>query len=165
MSMSFELSIDVSEFHDFNKQGLIKIQQNPWVRNQWPVVYFIRNEAKAEAYVGESTNAASRIANHLTNPVKASIFNQISIIGCDKFNKSVTLDIESNLIRYISSEGTYKLKNGNDGLIVRNYYQRELYKDLFKEVWKKLIDKKIITKSLKEVENSDLFKYSRPIPR
>ncbi|WP_222431160.1 DNA/RNA helicase domain-containing protein [Pedobacter suwonensis] len=158
--MAFELSIDVSEFHDFNKQGLIKIQQNPWVRNQWPVVYFIRNDAKAEAYVGESTNAASRIANHLANPVKASIFNQISIIGCDKFNKSVTLDIESNLIRYISSEGTYKLKNGNDGLIVRNYYQRELYKDLFKEVWKKLIDKKIISKSLKEVENSDLFKYS-----
>lgn len=158
--MAFELSIDVSEPYDFNRQGLIKIQQNLWVRNQWPIVYFIRNEAKAEAYVGESTNAASRIANHLANPVKASVFNQISIIGCDKFNKSVTLDIESNLIRYISSEGTYKLKNGNDGLIVRNYYQRELYKDLFKDVWKKLIDKKIITKSLKEVENSDLFKYS-----
>jgi DUF2075 family protein/DNA replication protein DnaC len=160
MSMPFELTIDVSEPFDFNKQSLSKIQQNPWVKNQWPIVYFIRNEAIAEAYLGESTNAYSRISNHLANPDKASVFNKISIIGSGKFNKSVTLDIESNLIRYISAEGTYKLKNGNKGLFDRNYYQRELYKDLFKEVWTKLIDKKIVAKSLKEIENSELFKYS-----
>jgi DNA replication protein DnaC len=160
MSMSFELSIDVSEPYDFNKQSLSKIQQNPWVKNQWPLVYFIQNEAIAEAYVGESTNAYSRISNHLANPVKASVFNKISIIGSDKFNKSATLDIESNLIQYIAAEGTYKLQNGNSGLVNHNYYQQDLYKDLFKEIWKKLIDKKVVNKSLKEIENSELFKYS-----
>jgi len=160
MSLSFELSIEVSEQYDFNKDSLNKIEQNPWVKNQWPLVYFIQNETQKIAYVGESTNAASRIKNHLANPKKATIFNKISIIGSDKFNKSATLDIESNLIQYITSEGTYKLQNGNYGLINHNYYQQDLYKDLFKEIWNKLIEKKIVSKSLLEIENSELFKYS-----
>ncbi len=161
MSLSFELSIEVSEQYDFNNESLKnKIGLNPWVKNQWPLVYFIQNEVERVAYVGESTNAASRIKNHLDNPKKSQVFNKISIIGSDKFNKSATLDIESHLIQYITSEGTYKLQNGNYGLINHNYYQKDLYKDLFKEVWNKLIEKKIVTKSLAEIENSEIFKYS-----
>lgn len=160
MSLSFALSIEVSEQYNFSKDSLSKIEQNPWVKNQWPLVYFIQNETEKIAYVGESTNASSRIKNHLANPKKAGIFNKISIIGSDKFNKSATLDIESNLIQYITSEGTYQLQNGNYGLINHNYYQQDLYKDLFKEIWNKLIEKKIVTKSLAEIENSELFKYS-----
>lgn len=160
MTVSFELSIEVSELYDFNKDSLDKIEQNTWVRNQWPLVYFIQNDTKRIAYVGESTNAFSRIKNHLANPKKADVLNKISIIGSDKFNKSATLDIESNLIQYITSEGTYKLQNGNYGLINHNYYQQDLYKDLFKEIWNKLIDNKIVSKSLSEIENSELFKYS-----
>ncbi len=60
MSVSFELSIEVSEQYDFNKEALKKIEQNTWVRNKWPLVYFIQNEATKIAYVGESTNASSR---------------------------------------------------------------------------------------------------------
>lgn len=160
MSLSFDLSIEVSEQYDFNSKSLSKIEQNIWVKNQWPLVYFIQNENQRIAYVGESTNAHSRIKNHLANPKKANIFNKISIIGSDKFNKSATLDIESNLIQYITSEGTYELQNGNFGLINHNYYQQDLYRDLFKEIWNKLIEKKIVTKSLTEIENSELFKYS-----
>lgn len=160
MSLSFELSIEVSEQYDFHKSALSKIEQNPWVKNQWPLVYFIQNETQRIAYVGESTNASSRIKNHLSNPNKSQTFNKISIIGSDKFNKSATLDIESNLIQYITSEGTYQLQNGNYGLINHNYYQQDLYKDLFKEIWNKLIEKKIVSKSLTEIENSELFKYS-----
>jgi DUF2075 family protein/DNA replication protein DnaC len=160
MSLSFGLSIEVSQQYDFNKNALSQIEQNPWVKNQWPLVYFIQNETQHIAYVGESTNAYSRIKNHLSNPQKSSVLNKISIIGSDKFNKSATLDIESNLIQYITSEGTYQLQNGNYGLINHNYYQQDLYKDLFKEIWNKLIEKKIVSKSLAEIENSELFKYS-----
>ena len=160
MSLSFELSVEVSEPYDFNKESLNKIEQNTWVKNQWPLVYFIQNETIKEAYVGESTNASNRIKNHLANPKKSGTFNKISIIGSDKFNKSATLDIESNLIQYITAEGTYKLQNGNYGLINHNYYQQDLYKDLFNYVWKKLIEKKLVTKSLSEIENSEVFKYS-----
>ncbi len=159
MSLSFELSIEVSEQYDFNKESLNKIEQNTWVKNQWPLVYFIQSDSKKIAYVGESTNASSRIKNHLANPERCRL-NKISIIGSDKFNKSATLDIESNLIQYITAEGTFVLQNGNYGLINHNYYQQDLYKNLFKEVWNKLVEKKIVTKSLTEIENSELFKYS-----
>lgn len=160
MNLSFELSIEVSERYDFDKSALNKINENQWVKNQWPLVYFIQNETKRVAYVGESTNFFSRIKNHLANPKKAKAFNQISIIGSDKFNKSATLDIESKLIQYISSEGTYELQNGNHGLINHNYFQQDLYKGLFKDIWSKLIENKIVSKSLEEIENSELFKYS-----
>lgn len=160
MIPSFELSIEVSEPYDFSKRAIETINKNQWVKNQWPLVYFIQNETKRVAYVGESTNFSNRIKNHLANPKKAKAFNQISIIGSDKFNKSATLDIESKLIQYISSEGTYELQNGNHGLINHNYYQQDLYKDLFKDIWTKLVQKKIVSKSLEEIENSELFKYS-----
>jgi RecG-like helicase len=159
MNSIYELSVEVSEQYDFNKNALPKIGQNTWVKNQWPIVYFIQNPIKKIAYVGESTNAFSRIKNHLSNPEKAML-KTISIIGSDKFNKSATLDIESKLIQYISSEETYQLLNGNFGLINHNYYQQDLYSDLFKVIWEKLIEKKIVSKSLEEIENSELFKYS-----
>ena len=98
MIFSFDLSIEISEQYDFKKESLNKIEQNPWVKNQWPLVYFIQNEEKKIAYVGESTNASNRIKNHLANPERCKL-NKISIIGSDKFNKSATLDIESSLIQ------------------------------------------------------------------
>lgn len=159
MSLSFELSIEVSEAYDFTKESLPKIELNPWVKNQWPLVYFIQNKTERLAYVGESTNASSRIKNHLANPERLKL-NKISIIGSDKFNKSAALDIESNLIQYISAEGTYDLQNGNYGLVNHNYYQQDLYKDLFREIWTKLIEKKIVSRSLKDIENTEIFKYS-----
>lgn len=159
MSDSYELSIDVSEHYDFSQKALEKIEQNPWVRHQWPIVYFIHNDTRKLAYVGESTNASSRIKNHLANPQR-HVLNKISIIGCDKFNKSATLDIESSLIQYITAEGTFELQNANFGLVNHNYYQQDLYKNLFKQIWEKLIEKKIVTKTLKEIEDSELYKYS-----
>ncbi len=159
MSLSFELSVEVSEQYPFNKNSLDKIEENTWVKNQWPLVYFIQNDSIKTAYVGESTNALYRIKNHLANPERCKL-DKISIIGSDKFNKSATLDIESNLIQYLTAEGTFKLQNGNNGLVNHNYYQQGLYKNLFKEIWSKLLAKKIVTKSLTEIENSELFKYS-----
>lgn len=159
MNISFELAVEVSEQYDFNKAALNEIGSNRWVKNQWPLVYFIRNESTNQAYVGESTNALSRIKNHLDNP-KKTVLNKISIIGSDKFNKSVTLDIESKLIQYIFAEDIYDLQNGNYGLVNHNYYQQYLYKDLFKEVWSKLKEKNIVNKKLEDIENSELFKYS-----
>ncbi|MFN7658540.1 MAG: hypothetical protein ACK5P3_10445, partial [Dolichospermum sp.] len=59
---------------------------------------------------------------------------------------------ESSLIQYITADGTYQLQNGNFGLINHNYYQQDLYKNLFKEVWNKLLERRIVSKSLQEIE-------------
>lgn len=159
MNNSYELSIDISEEYDFSRESLPDIQQNTWVKHQWPLVYFIQNSDQKLAYVGESTNASSRIKNHLANPARAQL-RKISIIGSDKFNKSATLDIESNLIQYLSAEGTYQLQNANYGLINHKYYQQDIYNNLFKEVWNRLAEKKIVTRTLEEIKNSELFKFS-----
>jgi DUF2075 family protein len=163
MSMKFELSIEISEQYDFTNESLNKnIEQNTWVKNQWPIVYFIKNDSfkpQKIGYIGESTNAIKRIKNHLDNP-KRKDFNKIIIIGSDKFNKSVTLDIESKLIKYMASEDNYNLQNVAPGLINHKYYQQDMYDNLFKEIWSKLIEIKIVTKTMLEIENSELFKYS-----
>lgn len=156
----FELSIQVSEPYPFNLESIKIIENNLWVKNQWPLVYFLKNEGLSKAYIGESTNASSRLKNHLANPKKANLFQTVNIIGSDKFNKSATLDLESRLIQYINAEGTFTTENLNLGLQNHNYYQQDLYKNLFYTVWEKLIEKKIVSKSLAEIENSELFKYS-----
>lgn len=43
---------------------------------------------------------------------------------------------------------------------MHNYYQRDLYKEYFREIWKELTERKIVSRSLKEIENSELFKFS-----
>jgi len=161
MNPHFDLSIEISEKYNFNNGALTQIAQNPWVKNQWPLVYFIENEIKAnkrEAYVGESTNFSERIKNHLSNPKREKL-THVTIIGSDKFNKSATLDIEQKLIQYIGAEETFALQNIAPGLN-HNYYQQDRYKDLFKEIWNKLSEKKIVSKSLDEIANSQVFKYS-----
>lgn len=156
----FELSIQVSEPYPFKLESIKEIEKNQWVKNQWPLVYFLKNEGVSKAYIGESTNASLRLKNHLANPKKANLFQTVNIIGSDKFNKSATLDLESRLIQYINAEGTFTTENLNLGLQNHNYFQQDLYKNLFYTVWEKLIEKKIVSKSLTEIENSELFKYS-----
>ncbi len=70
------------------------------------------------------------------------------------------MDIESNLIQYMSSDGRYKLQNGNAGLIDHNYYQREQYQSLFDNLWEHLLVEKYAKNPLSRIDNSDLFKYS-----
>jgi hypothetical protein len=158
MSKEFALSIDISDF-EFSKNALPAISRNQWVKNKWPLIYFLQNQGERIAYVGETVNAFNRINDHLSNQQK-SAFKKISIVGSDKFNKSATLTIESQLIQHISAEGSFLLQNGNNGLSHHNYYQRAEYHDLFVEIWSKLLEHKVVRKSIDEIQNSDYFKYS-----
>lgn len=153
------IEIDLTKY-PFSKEVLGEIHENRWVKNQWPLVYIIQNDIKKIAYVGESTNAKNRINNHLANSQR-TVLNTITLIGSSRFNKSATLDIESKLIEYLSAETTFTLQNGNAGLSSgHNYYEKPYYKELFNEIWRKLREEKIVTKTLKEIQNSDFFKYS-----
>jgi uncharacterized protein len=153
-----DVSIDLSKY-PFNKIAFSEISENKWVKNQWPIVYIIKNDKKKLAYIGETTNAFNRIKNHFVNEDRL-VLNTITLIGSDKFNKSATLDIESQLIQYLAAESTYTLQNGNAGLTYHNYYDRHFYKELFQEIWSRLRKEKLVSKSLDEIENSNLFKYS-----
>jgi len=133
--MSQEFSI---QKYDFTNESLNELTNNHYVSDLWPVVYIINDDTKLEAYIGETTDTINRMKNHLSNSSKNKL-TAVSIISSEKFNKSATLDIESNLIKYFSGDGKYKLLNGNLGLANHNYYQKnELYNNMFQDIWNKL---------------------------
>ena len=55
----------------------------------WPVVYILANDR--EAYVGQTTSAATRINQHGANEEKQD-FETVNIIYHDEFNASVITD-------------------------------------------------------------------------
>lgn len=141
---------------EFNSAAVEQLKHMKYGTN-WPVVYIINNAD--EAYVGETTDASIRTNQHLANNVRKNLKN-ITIISDAEFNKSAILDLESFLIKYMSADEKFKLQNGNGGLQNHNYYQRDRYENKFKEIWKQLKGKNLVKKDLREIENTDLFKYS-----
>ncbi|SFJ32569.1 DNA/RNA helicase domain-containing protein [Olleya namhaensis] len=147
------------ESHDFDVTSIDSLD-NYYANNLWPIVYLLNDDNVKEAYVGETTDAINRLKTHLKNNKKNKL-KTFRIISSSSFNKSVTLDIESLLIKYISGDGQYKLLNGNLGIANHNYYQKqEVYWNVFKDVWNGLRKDGIARHSLSHIDNSDLFKYS-----
>lgn len=147
------------ERHNFDIYNIESLE-NYYANNLWPIVYLLSDELIKEAYVGETTDATFRLKTHLKNNKKNKL-TTFRLISSEKFNKSATLDIESLLIKYLSGDGEYKLLNGNLGIANHNYYQKkEIYWDVFKNIWNGLIQEGVAKHSLKHIDNSDLFKYS-----
>jgi DUF2075 family protein/predicted GIY-YIG superfamily endonuclease len=131
----------------------------------WPLVYFLedqnaKNSSVCEAYVGETTDVIKRLKAH-KKTLKKQNLNRVSLVLSELFNKSATLDLEANLIRYIAADGKYSLQNGNLGISNHRFYQqKEVYWELFKDIWADLRKMGIARHSLDHIDNSDLFKYS-----
>jgi DUF2075 family protein/phage repressor protein C with HTH and peptisase S24 domain/predicted GIY-YIG superfamily endonuclease len=148
------------EKHSFSNESIDIIQNDDFVENLWPLVYILSNQKTQTAYVGETTDTKSRMKNHLKHEEKNQL-DSLHLITSKKFNKSATLDIESNLIKYMSGDNKFKLLNGNLGLANHNYYQKnEVYWEIFEKTWNQLRGIGITEHSLEEINNSDLFKYS-----
>lgn len=148
------------ERYDFDSNLFNEFQTIHSAKDLWPLVYILSDGISKEAYVGETTDAYARMSNHLKNNTKSKL-TAVHLITSEKFNKSATLDIESNLIKYISGDGQFKLINGNIGLANHNYYQKkEVYWDIFRSIWDNLRAEGIAKNPIDFIDNSDLFKYS-----
>jgi len=113
---------DVTQY-EFTPQLFEEFNNNHYAKDLWPLVYILSDGKVKEAYVGETTDAYARMGAHLKHDQKKKL-TSVHLITSDKFNKSATLDIESNLIKYLDGDGQYKLMNGNLGLANHNYYQK-----------------------------------------
>lgn len=126
----------------------------------WPLVYFLNDQQTRHAYVGETTDVLKRMKAHAKTANKKDL-TAVNLILSEYFNKSATLDLEANLIRYINADGQYNLKNANLGIANHRFYQqKEVYWDLFSNIWDELRKMGIARHSLEHIDNSDLFKYS-----
>lgn len=124
----------------------------------WPVVYLFYNEK--ELYVGESSNMLSRFKQHRDNPLRKDL-RWLNVLYDEELNKSAALDIEQSLIQLFSAEKKFTLQNLNAGQSSKhNYYQREKYLDKVNTIWVELGKAKLTEKSVEELRNSDLFKFS-----
>lgn len=86
--------------------------------------------------------------------------NGNGIMTDDTFNKSVILDLEAFLIKYMSADGKYTLQNGNAGLSNFDYFSRKEYEEQFLKIWEKLKELNLVQKGIKDIENTDDYKYS-----
>lgn len=132
-------------------------------RRNWPVVYVLDSDdspGTASVYVGETVNAGSRMRQHFTNDEKRSSLRRVRVVIDETFNKSACLDLESHLIRWLAGDGHLTVMNGNEGIIDARYYERDLYRESFSDIFEKLRSEGIFQRSIPEIENSDLFKLS-----
>ncbi|KAI9692455.1 MAG: hypothetical protein M1822_006686 [Bathelium mastoideum] len=134
----------------------------------WPVVYVLDDGQHVrqnnpnrlrDVYVGESLNAVGRLRQHLETPAKQHLKN-IRVIIDEKFNKSVCLDLESYLIKMMAGDGANRVLNRNNGITEAKYYEREVYRESFRTIFERLRSDGVFTRSILEIENSDLFKLS-----
>ena len=148
------------EEHAFDERLPMSLRGSGFISDLWPVVYVLSNESTGEAYVGETADAVSRMSAHLKVTEKRRM-SRVHLIASELFNKSATLDIEANLIRYLWADGKYKLINGNYGLAHHTYYQKkEVYWDVFRQIWDQFRKKGLAKETIPRIDNSDLFKYS-----
>ena len=147
--------ITIKEF-EYSANAL-KDMERSWYAKNWPVVYIMHNDT--DAYVGETLDGIRRTKQHLDEETDMD-YKLICMLTNKDFNKSVILDMESFLIKYMSADQKYRLHNGNAGVVNHNYFNRDIYQDDFKEAWSKLLELGLADKSLDAIENSDLFKYS-----
>lgn len=133
----------------------------------WPVVYVLDNADRKpspgtmidDIYIGESLNAAGRFKQHLESSEKKHL-TTVRVVLDARFNKSVCLDLESYLIRMLAGDGVYRVLNRNDGITDAEYYDRETYRATFRAVFDELKKQGLFTRTIPEIENSDLFKLS-----
>jgi hypothetical protein len=123
----------------------------------WPVVYALDGEK--DIYVGETLNAVARMRQHLETRSKDHL-RGVRIVIDETFNKSACLDLESHLIRWFSGDGQYQVLNRNFGIVDGDYYERDRYRQTFREVFDELRREGLFSRSIHQIENSDLFKLS-----
>ncbi|MBT2690975.1 DUF2075 domain-containing protein [Bacillus sp. ISL-47] len=131
--------------------------------NNYPIVYILYNENKRpSAYIGQTVQAARRLKNHIEDKRRKSL-NRTILIGHEKFNQSATYNIESNLINYIIADNHYQLQNVSQtrSRVMHNYYEKAFYnEELFQVIWEKLREERIVSDTLENLRNKDIYKLS-----
>lgn len=147
----------------YNNQGLKELEEGESreeskIISRYPTVYVVNDKKKKKiysVYVGETNNIAKRTAQHLhDDPKSREDWRELSesktakmyVIGHQHFNKSMTLDIENQLMLYLSSVENVKALYNRRSNDQDEYYPVNEVQDIFTQIWTQLHQK-----------NSELF--------
>ncbi|GLU85301.1 hypothetical protein Kosp01_00470 [Kocuria sp. NBRC 114282] len=123
----------------------------------WPIVYLLDDARRV--YVGESLHGVSRMRQHQASEAKQGM-RTLRLVLSEMFNKSVCLDLESTLIRLFQGDGSFHVVNRNIGIVDAGYYQRERYREAFREIFEELRAGGMFQRTIPQIENSELYKFS-----
>ena len=103
------------------------------------VMYHENNKGTYDVYVGETNDIIRRTDEHLKDDKKDfHIYDSMYVIGHEHFNKSLTLDIENQMMGYVmSATNVTKLHNGRTNPQY-DYFPVKEFENIFSKVWKKL---------------------------
>ena len=149
--------------YPYNNQGLKELEEGESreeskIISRYPTVYVVNDKKKKKiysVYVGETNNIAKRTAQHLHDDPKSredwrelleSKTAKMYVIGHQHFNKSMTLDIENQLMLYLSSVENVKALYNRRSNDQDEYYPVNEVQDIFTQIWTQLNQK-----------NSELF--------
>lgn len=141
----------------------------------YPTVYIIENKKhknKYRVYVGETNDIRQRTLEHLKVDSKdenrkdwidleKANDSKMYVIGHNHFNKSLTLDIENQLMLYLSSVPAIEKVNNRRNNFQSQYYTSNERDKIFKLMWQKLHqsnEKLFPTESL--IKDTAIFKAS-----
>ncbi|AEV95882.1 DUF2075 domain-containing protein [Pediococcus claussenii] len=131
----------------------------------FPVLYILYKRFRKEAYIGETTSVYKRTRQHLNNKREKDLFKRfktMTILGHEKFNKSATVNLETDLINYFLGDG-YSLKNTKQTrmTITSDYYHKHYYEtEVLSEIVRSLNKRQILEKNEDAIKNSDVYKIS-----
>ncbi|MER2107640.1 MAG: DUF2075 domain-containing protein [Solibacillus sp.] len=141
----------------FKKDSISQINNTEQYLN-YPVIYVLNGNK--EAYIGETVYFKNRMKAHLKTRKN---IDQINLIKHEEFNRSATFHLETKLINYFLGDEKYTLQNKSKTVsdFTHNYYNKPYYdQQLFKELWQKLYEQKLVDHELHAIENKDIFKLS-----
>jgi len=141
----------------FSQNSLQAWASSSDLSDNWPVVYTLSNSK--EIYIGETLNTRSRVHQHLASASKDAL-TRVMVVVNRKFNKSACLDLESRLIQLFAADENYKVLNANAGILDAKYFEKDSYNESFEELFEILVKRGMLSKSVPELINSNLFKYS-----
>ena len=154
-------SFKLEEF-DFPSDHLPGLQGKPMLNN-WPVVYVLNGpgeKGRGNIYLGETHSFSSRMRQHLQNDEKRENLKTVRVVLDETFNKSVCLDLESQLIKYAAGDGSNNVLNRNIGVVDPEYYNRAKYREIFDDIFEELREAGVFQRTIPQITNSALFKLS-----
>ncbi|MFT9817771.1 DUF2075 domain-containing protein [Lysinibacillus sp. NPDC056185] len=143
----------------FNEKSLKSINNKESYLN-YPVIYLLKDQK--EAYIGETVAFKNRMRSHLKTKERQRL-DEMHLIHHEEFNRSATFHLETKLINYFLGDQKYKLQNKSQTVnnISHNYFNKKFYdRDIFKEIWQRLVNQGIVNNEQHIIENRDVFKLS-----